>query len=64
MKLPAFYGTRRFITLFRGTSSRPCVTLRNQPTSYSELLAPFPIPKLEENPLSAVHDGLFSKFDQ
>jgi len=39
---------------------RPRVTFRNRHFYYGELLAPRPNPKLENRPLSAVRDCLFS----
>jgi hypothetical protein len=58
-----FYGIRRYITVFRRARQipRPCVTFRNRPFFYGdELLAPRRTPKLEDHPLSAVRDCLFS----
>jgi hypothetical protein len=42
---------------------RPCITFCNKQAFYGqELLAPRPTPKLEDHPLSAVHDFLFNIF--
>jgi hypothetical protein len=64
-KFHAFYGTRRFITAFtiprhvRGL----CVWFVTRLRFYGEnLWAPYPNPKLEDYPLSAVRDCLFSIF--
>jgi hypothetical protein len=61
-KFPAFYGTRKFITVL--TSARltyeyflTCFFLHGE-----ELLAPRPTPKLENHPLSAVRGCLFNIF--
>jgi hypothetical protein len=59
-KFLAFHGTRSFVTVF--TRARPlpssCVTFRNMLCFYGEeLLAPSPIPKLEDHPLFAVRDS-------
>jgi hypothetical protein len=44
-------------------SLRPLLNVHNKLIFYGEeLLAPHPIPKLEDNPLSAVHDCLSSIF--
>ena len=76
-KFTAFYGTWRFITTFTSArhlslswaSSSPGPRLflqmiRNRICVYSEeeLLAPNQTPKLEDHPLSAVHDRLFNIF--
>jgi hypothetical protein len=66
-KFPAFYGTRRFITAFTNARhlSLSWTTLwlfRNICFYGEESLAPRPIPKLEDHPLSAVRDCLFSIF--
>ena len=72
-KFPAFYGTRRFIialTSFRHLSLS-CALQRKHPACkyfltwmfYREgLLATRPNHKLEDHPLSAVHDCLFNLF--
>ena len=95
-KFPAFYGTRKFITVLTSArkkkswcmmppletlppgdpsggvfylrmvlspeeASRPWV-FRNKFFSGEEFLAPRPTPKLEDHPLSAVRDCLFSLF--
>jgi len=69
-KFPAFHGTRRFITALTSVrhnklspeeSSRMWVILNN--FFYREgLLAPRPIPKLEDHPSSALRDYLFNLF--
>jgi hypothetical protein len=44
-------------------SSRPCATFHNKLLFYGEeLLAPHPNPKLEDNPLLAVHNSLLNIF--
>jgi len=59
-KFPAFYGTRRFITVFIRPRSvpRPRVTFHNKMHFFygEALLAPCPNPKLDDHPLSAVLD--------
>jgi len=65
VKFPAFYGTQRFITVFTRahyTSLRPCVKFCNTVFYGVELLAHGPTPKLEDHPLSAVHNCLFNIF--
>jgi hypothetical protein len=61
---PAFFGTRRFITVFtRALHWSLCVHFRNKVFFYGEeLLAPHPTPKLEDHHLSAVRDCLFNIF--
>ena len=67
-KNPAFYGTRKFITVL--TSTRHCLQRNHLAHEYfvtvlfhgEELLAPCPTPKLEDHPLSAVRDCLFDLF--
>jgi len=50
-----------FITVFTGACPRHCVTFRNKLIFYGEeLLTPRPTPKVEDHPLSAVRDSLFS----
>jgi hypothetical protein len=66
-KFPAFYGTRRFITAFTSDRHKQVPgsvrTFRNNACFYGdELLAPRPTPKLEDHPLSALHDCLFNIF--
>jgi hypothetical protein len=57
-KVLALYGTRRCITVFTRsrTRPRPYVTFRNKLLCYDELLAPRPAPELEDNPFSVVSD--------
>jgi hypothetical protein len=63
---PAFYGTRRFITVFNialHPVPRLLVIFRNKLIFYSDkLLTPRPILKLEDHPLSAACDSLFHIF--
>jgi hypothetical protein len=35
-EMPTFYGTRRFITVFKKARPQPCVTFRNIPATYGE----------------------------
>ena len=59
-KFPAFNGTWRFITTFPSAVWIFCNKIR---FDGEELLAPRLTPKLEVQPLSAVHDYLFSIFN-
>jgi hypothetical protein len=68
-KLPAFYGTQRFITAFTNASQsispdpRWTFVFRNYSSFYGEeLSAPCKTPKLENHHLSAVHECLFKIF--
>ena len=48
---------------YKRLRSRPLWMVRNKASLYCEqLLAPRPTPKLEDHPLSAVHDCLFNIF--
>jgi hypothetical protein len=60
---PAFYGTRRFITVFTRDLPRLLENFHNKLIFYGEeLLAPRPTSKLEDHPLSDVCDCLFNIF--
>jgi len=65
-KFPAFYGTRTFITAFtsaRNPGPRRKFMFRDKASFYGEELStPRPTPQLEDHPLSAVRDCVFSLF--
>ena len=66
-KFPAFYGTRRFITVLTSASKTGprlyLLMFRNLICFYGEeLLAPRPTPKLEDHPLSDVCHSLVNIF--
>jgi hypothetical protein len=62
---PTFYGTQWFITVsfIQRIHPKPFVTSRNKHIFYGEeLLAPCSTSKLEDYPLSAIHNCLFNIF--
>ena len=62
-EIPAFHGTRRFITALTSVRHHPACECFLTWMFYREgLLAPRPTPKLEDHPLSAVRDCLFNLF--